>query len=646
MEKFCALLIEDDEDDYILTLDFLEEIRGEDVKLDWAKSADEAREYFKTHSHDICLMDYRLGSETGVELLKQAIESGYETPIIMLTGQKDKSVDHSASQAGAADYLLKSELNAENLDRSIRYALSRREIQKARLESLRSEEKSQFKTEFLAHLSHELRTPLTAILGFAENLSNTLSKPENKEKVDIIYQNGRHLLSLLNDVLDISKIEAGKLSIERCNIDLFVLIEEIYALMSAHASDKNLGFELISRGQLPRFINTDPKRLKQIALNLITNAIKFTPRGSVTVELFLSPENPDLLNITVIDTGIGINEKDLNKIFEAFERASDTPGRLSQGTGLGLTISKQLAEKLGGSISINSTEGYGSAFTLLTDISPYSTNDLADFTLKGRSSITLNKFTMPKFSGKVLLVDDMRDIRVLVSDLLEQSGLNVDTVENGLQALEACKELQQANKAYDLILMDIDMPYLDGFETAKAIRDLNINSPIVAFTAAMMGETQEKCDALALDGLLKKPIETEELIQILQRFFGKQAEGNNTKSKQTGKNLLIVEDSADAAKAQAMLCEILGYEAAIANSYQSALDFIDESSGKTTFDIAFIDKNLPDGSGLELAKAFKQASQQTRIFIVSGEVLENSDPDAIEACLLKPIGLDTLKQLL
>src|SRR5690606_12071829 len=282
--------------------------------------------------------------------VREALRLGFSAPIIMLTGQDDTGIEIEAAQAGAVDFLVKENLSLERLQRAIRYALARSEVQAERFERLRAESANRSKSEFLANLSHEIRTPLTAILGYTELLIDQYEgrDPDLSAKLSIIDRNGVHLLSLLNDTLDLSKIEAGKFEIEVGSLELGPFLADIFSLIRISAQDKGLAFSVQCRSALPDVIHSDGMRLRQILLNLLGNAIKFTEQGQVelSVEMSDAAVARPLLLFRVRDTGPGIAADQLSSIFHPFTQvASDR--RLAEGTGLGLTISLKLAEKLG-----------------------------------------------------------------------------------------------------------------------------------------------------------------------------------------------------------------------------------------------------------------------------------------------------------
>ena len=290
-----VLLVEDDEDDYILTSDYLRQLDSHQFEIDWVTTPTKALEQLSLGKHDICLLDYQLGAYNGLTVLEKASKNGCSIPIIMLTGQSDDTLDQSALAAGAVDYLVKGEITTSRFARAIRYALARQEIENERLERINAETRNQSKDRFLAHLSHELRTPLTSILGYTEILLNDNKAPNAKNELNIILNNGRHLLGLLNNVLDLSKIAVGKLehNVEKIPLDSF--IADIFSLMKVHACEKALELILQANTPLPLSIQTDAVRLRQVLINLIHNGIKFTEQGKVVL----------MISIVIVDNNQG-----------------------------------------------------------------------------------------------------------------------------------------------------------------------------------------------------------------------------------------------------------------------------------------------------------------------------------------------------
>lgn len=374
---------------------------------------------------------------------------------------------------------------------------------------------SRSKTDFLANISHENRTPMTSILGYVDLLKN---KPDHTiEELDsflaVIDKNASHLLSLIDEILDISKIEAGKIDIKKETVNLPKLLNEVYSLINLKAHEKSISLVFKNDGQIPGFIITDPKRLKQILFNIIGNAIKFTKdRGSVVLYVSYHPEQNDNLCFKIKDTGVGIPKNNLNKIFKPFEQSDTSTSRMYDGTGLGLALSRGIARKLNGNIIIESSElNKGTIFKITIAVS------FADeHSLTGSFSTNIDPNTLrppenfhQKLKGKnILVVDDAVENARLFKIFLNQAGANADVATSGYEALELSKI-----KNYDLVLLDLQMPGLDGFQVLKELRKLSFNKPILALTAHAMDEEKQKTKKAGFDGHISKPVKYEELIE-------------------------------------------------------------------------------------------------------------------------------------
>jgi len=641
------LLVEDDEDDYVLTQGLLEDIIAGEYELTWASTPEEARRHFTNNAHDLCLMDYRLGAEDGLSLLREAPQLGFKGPIIMLTGQDNKQLDREALNAGAEDYLVKSQLNPAGLARTIRYALTRREMEKERVERLRAETENRSKSEFLAHLSHELRTPLTAILGYTDLLLSTETNPD-KNHLHIIKRNGRHLLSLLNDVLDLSKIEAGKLEIDLMDVNLHDFVNEIFSLISVNAQDKNLRLNISAPSPLPIRIKTDPTRLRQILLNLLGNAIKFTPSGKVSLEIKEAlVDHQSYLQFAITDTGLGISPEDLSKLFKPFSQVGDRVGLQQQGTGLGLAISCQLAQRLGGDITVVSTLGTGSTFTV--NIDPGSLHQVERRELQPTEKMDTTKINKAiNFKGHVLVTDDLPDIRLLIGHLITSFGGRIGYATNGQEALDLIEQKIKEHDPFDLLIMDSQMPVMDGLTATRHLRAKGYTKPIIALTAASLQGERERCLEAGCDDYLSKPIDAETLLTRLQALLRREKQAQQKlaqKASTPQRPILLVEDNKDAREATALLLNHLGWEVITAKNGQDALEAIRQVRPVA----AFLDINLPDMSGYDLAIKLRKAGLKSSRFIA----LSGQQPDHLKAAesgfddhLTKPIDLATLNLLL
>ncbi len=363
------LVVEDDEDDYILTSSLLSEIQTDRFEPVWARTYDEALEKISSTPFDVCLLDYRLGAENGLDLLRETRERGYDGPIILLTGQGDQEVDIEAMKAGAADYLVKSQINAANLERSIRYAIQQKQMAEERIKRIReqiartqAEAANAAKDDFLAMVSHELRTPLNAMLGWVGILrTNKGDEAVYKRAIDAIERSAKAQNRLVNDLLDISRIASGNLSIERQPVHLASVIEPVIEAAFPSANEKSITIKA-DLERASKWINGDPNRLQQVVNNLVQNAIKFTPQGGrVSVDL---KYDDGQAKVSVADTGKGIPADFLPHVFERYRQARNT-SEGKTGLGLGLAIARHIVELHGGSIKAESDgDGQGATFSI------------------------------------------------------------------------------------------------------------------------------------------------------------------------------------------------------------------------------------------------------------------------------------------
>jgi PAS domain S-box-containing protein len=385
---------------------------------------------------------------------------------------------------------------------------------------LAAEAANRAKSVFLANMSHEIRTPMSAILGFAEML---LSKsPEECRQagcVQIIQRNALHLLELINEILDLSKIEALQMKVERIACDIPGLFSEIVALVRPRALEKGLGFTVAFKGPIPRLIQTDPTRLRQILVNLLDNAVKFTNAGKIDVRI--TDEGAGgasiKLRVDVIDSGIGMSPQQLTRLFQPFTQADDSITRQFGGTGLGLANSQRLAELLNGGISATSERWAGSKFTLRIDGGPSTEvemlQDLSEATLPVAAVATVHHNIV--LSGRILLVEDGRDNQRLLRMQLRDAGAVVSTATDGQIAVDLA-----TTQPFDLVLMDMQMPFMDGYAATAELRRRGLKIPIIALTAHAMPDDRGKCIACGCDDYLSKPCNEETLLTTVNRHLG------------------------------------------------------------------------------------------------------------------------------
>jgi PAS domain S-box-containing protein len=376
------------------------------------------------------------------------------------------------------------------------------------------------KSEFLANMSHEIRTPMTAILGFAEMLQHkSVEQCEKLGCVDIIRRNASHLLELINEILDLSKIEAGQMTVERISCDFPALLSEMISLMRPRAVEKGLAFEVTFQGPIPRLIQSDPLRLRQILVNLLGNAIKFTKSGKIHFRISDATDGGPkiVVRVDVIDTGIGMTPDQLDRLFLPFTQGDQSITRKFGGTGLGLTISWRLAELLNGDIAVTSQIGVGSTFTLKIEGGPSEGVERLEGLTEESLPVQINggSYANVRLHGRVLLAEDGRDNQRLLKMQLDDAGAEVVVAENGKIAVELA-----TTQAFDVILMDMQMPVMDGYAATAELRRLGLTLPIIALTAHAMAEDRAKCMASGCSDYLSKPIDEEKLLKTVHEHLG------------------------------------------------------------------------------------------------------------------------------
>lgn len=371
------------------------------------------------------------------------------------------------------------------------------------------------KSQFLANMSHEIRTPMNGIIGFSDLLAEEELSEDQKGYVDIIRNSGKALLSLINDILDLSKIEAGKIDVELIDCSLNGVLNFIQPLMQAMASEKEVEFKIVTSDDLPSRICTDPTRLKQCLINLANNAVKFTEQGHVYVIVSLEERNGEpFIRFDVEDTGIGISAEKQESVFEAFTQADESTTRKFGGTGLGLAITKRFAELMGGTLTLKSEESKGSVFSLLIpvgiDIENQQHLELADRSNQHDAACQIEK---TEFSGNILVAEDDRTNQVLITTLLEKMGFEVTVAEDGNIAVD-----KAMNQSFEMVFMDMQMPNMNGYEATMVLRNKGFSRPIIALTANAMKRDKKKCIEAGCDDYLSKPIVQSDLIKILKKF--------------------------------------------------------------------------------------------------------------------------------
>lgn len=395
-------------------------------------------------------------------------------------------------------------------------------------ERQRAEAANQSKSEFLANMSHEIRTPMTAILGFADCLMDDgdmgRAPPSRKEAIRTIKRNGEHLLSIINDILDLSKIEAGKMGVELVETSPSQILQDIQSLMRANAEGKGLAWSVDCESLLPAVIQVDPTRLRQILVNLVCNAIKFTELGSIRLACrFVNGSHPRL-EFDVIDTGIGMTAQQQQAVFQPFSQADASTTRKFGGTGLGLSISKRLAHMLGGDVTIVSSQpGAGSHFRFCLPTDKTAAQTLVDarqLAERQYKEIPVEQTdSLPSLAGRrILLAEDGPDNQRLIRLVLQKAGADVTVVEHGQIAVEEALQAKKVGSPYHIILMDMQMPVLDGYDATAELRASGYSQPIIALTAHAMSGDRQKCLDAGCNDHLAKPIDRTRLLQCIAYF--------------------------------------------------------------------------------------------------------------------------------
>ena len=515
-----SILIVDDEKLNLKTLSAL--LKREYIAI-LAKNGEQALSKAEKFQPDLILLDILMPEMDGFEVLKRlkANPDTSDIPVIILTGTTATDKEELGLNLGACDYVHKP-FNSAILKARIRTHISFQK-QRRNLNKLTEELKlaNDAKSRFVANMSHEIRTPLTSVIGFAEALKNgEICQTEMDNVVNHIDRNGRHLLSLINDILDFSKIEADQLELMPTRVELFELIEDIQTLVMGFPKADGVEFKLDCQFPLPKIIWVDLMRMRQILVNLLSNAFKFTQQGSVSLNITYD-NNQRILRFDVVDTGVGIEQKCKEKLFKPFSQADSNVQHQFGGTGLGLSISAYLAEKMAGSLSVQSEFQKGSCFSFEVNLIELDGNELL-FSLPQSSQSAVTTSSQIQLTGSVLIAEDNPSIRKLIEVLLTRMGLSVTSVENGEQAIESLLE-----NNFDLIMMDVEMPVMSGVETVRMIRQLGYDDlPVIALSAHVVRDEIEKFHRAGFDDFVAKPVERKRLLAALYKYLAPASSAN------------------------------------------------------------------------------------------------------------------------
>ncbi len=526
-----------------------------------------------------------------------------------------------------------------------------------RLRQMRAvaEAANEAKSLFLANVSHDIRTPLSAVLGFCDILLERVDDPSAARDLRAIRRNGAYLVELVDDILDLSRIEAGKLRMQMSHFTLTELILDIDAMMQVRALERGLPLSFEFARPVPQQLRTDRVRLRQVLVNLIGNALKYTESGSVRVVIdHVRSDAGQRLEFQVIDTGPGIAESDLECIFEPFRRLSGAARSAQHGSGLGLSIARRLAEQLGGEIRIQSRVGSGSTFTLSIPVETAEGELLAQPSLRARA---VGGARMSSIEGlivgcRALVVDDVEDVRRIAAHFLERSGALVELASSGDQALERIENAAAGETPYDVVLLDMRMPGLGGDEVAARLRAHGFDRPILAVTASAAREQRERWLRAGCDEVIPKPIDGLGLVQAVAGHLQRRARSLRQleaggASEQAPPRVLVVEDDFDAGESMRRLLEHRGAWVQVARSGREALDRFRHWGPE----LVLMDLNLADVDGFTLVGALmaQQSGRQPLYVAVSGsaeaEQRVRSERTGFELSLLKPVDPQRLYEL-
>lgn len=452
---------------------------------------------------------------------------------LRMIGTHSDITDRKRMEEDSKRYLQQVEASRDRItEQSIQLIRQSEELSRARDQA---EAAARAKSEFLANMSHELRTPLTAILGYADLIydddgGDGTAHP-HRETIDIIRDNGRHLQELIDDILDLSKIEADRMTLEMAEVSPHDVVEDVLRLMQLRAREKKLELEAEYLYPIPKWIHTDALRVRQILVNLIGNAIKFTERGTVRVTVRFA-EATNRMVFSISDTGIGIQPEQLERLFTPFLQADASMSRRFGGTGLGLSISRRLAEMLGGDISAASTFGTGSVFTL--EIAAGSQTEMlaGEPVISTEAPTTVRPVAGPaagpamSLKGRILLAEDVLANQKLIAFLLKKWGAEVQVVDNGRMAVNAALLASNADNPFDLILMDIQMPEMDGYAATSTLRKQGYTGKIIALTAHASSDDRDRCLNTGFDGFSVKPIQKDQLFEACRKQLMPDPESN------------------------------------------------------------------------------------------------------------------------